>query len=315
MVEAKDLLDPEVLAPIIDNTFAANMVFSPLADFDRTLEGKPGDTLTMPLWTHSGEAQVVAEGAQIPLDAKVGQGQVSVKVQKFGLGVPVTDESILFGLNGDQVIQQATTQLGRSLAQYADNSLLNAISASADVNKLAGVTLDVDGIDGMEGVFASQNANPAYTIITSPKTGLVLRKAVRDYLRGTETGAQLVVSGAVPLVLGASLVTTNKMGDNQAIMIYSSSDDIAAAKEKASATTPQELEALNSGAALKYVVKRDQLVETERKPGTNTTNIYASQIAASYVYNPAKIVVATLAGGSTTGGSTSGSSKSSGSSK
>ena len=62
ITKKEDLFDPEVLAPMVQNTYQKAMVFMPLADIDRTLTGNPGDTLTVPTWGHIGEAQDVAEG-------------------------------------------------------------------------------------------------------------------------------------------------------------------------------------------------------------------------------------------------------------
>ena len=40
-----DVLDAEILAPIVQEKYQDAMVFTPLATIDRTLQGKPGDVL------------------------------------------------------------------------------------------------------------------------------------------------------------------------------------------------------------------------------------------------------------------------------
>lgn len=294
-----DFLDPEVLAPIVSNNYQKAMVMMPLADIDRTLVGKPGDTLTMPVWTDQGEAKEVKEGTAIPV-TKLSQGSKKVKVVKFGLGHELTDEANLNSV-GDAVAH-ATQDLSNALAQYGDTALLNA--ALAVNNTLSGVSLDIDGIDAMETAFDTDDKNPAYTIICSPKTKLALNKAVREYTKGSDTGAQLALSGATPTALGASIYATKKMDDSKILMVYSSDRDIALAKERADAQangtlTDKELEEANTGRALKWVIKRNLLVETDRDKQKQIDKIFATQIAAPYVQNASKVLVASV-GGSTT---------------
>ena len=292
-----DFLDPEVLSPIVSNTYQKAMVMMPLADIDRTLENKPGDTITMPIWTDHGEAKEVKEGTPIPLTT-LSQGSKKVKVVKFGLGHQLTDEANLNSV-GDAVAH-ATQDLSDALAQFGDTALLNA--ALAVKNTLSGVSLDIDGIDAMEAAFDTDDKNPAYTIICSPKTQLAINKAVREYTKGSELGAQLVLSGARPTALGASIYSTKKMADDKVLMIYSSDRDIALAKERADAQASgalndKELEEMNTGRALKWVIKRQLLLETDRDKQKQIDKIFATQIAAPYVQNASKVLVASIGGG------------------
>lgn len=290
---ASDLFDPEVLSPIIQNTYQKAMVFMPLADINRNLEGRPGDTLTMPLWKLSGEAKDVKEGTKIPT-GKISQDYAKVKVSKFGLGKELTDESTLYGLGN--AVEKATQFLGDAIAQGADTKLMNNTLASTE-HVLDDVSLDIDGIDLMEAEFDTDDKNPAYTIICSPKTQLEINKAVREYTKGSDTGAQIALTGAVPSALGASIYRTKKMQDDKIIMIYSSDRDIAMAKERedAQANGVKELESFNTGRALMWAIKRDLLIETDRDKQSQINKIYATQIAAPYVQNPSKVVVGTIA--------------------
>jgi len=44
------LFNPEVVADLIDTKLTDNMVFAPLALIDRTLEGRAGNTVTLPYY-------------------------------------------------------------------------------------------------------------------------------------------------------------------------------------------------------------------------------------------------------------------------
>lgn len=288
-----DLFDPEVLAPMVQNTYQKAMVFMPLADIDRTLEGKPGDILTVPTWGHIGEAEDVNEGEKIPVD-KLGQGYVQATVSKFGKGVSFTDEANLVSL-GDNV-QQATQQIGEVIAQRADSKLMDVAMA---VDNTMTATPDVDGIDAMESFFDTDVKNPAYTIICSPKTQLKINKAVREYTKGSDTGAQLAITGAEVSALGASIYRTKKMPDDKIVVIFSSDQDIAYSKElqdkmKSGDLTDKDIKKLNSGRAFKWFVKRDTMIEPDRDPSRQIDYLYGTQIAAPYVQNPSKVLVVTV---------------------
>ena len=295
MTTTADLLDPEILGPMVQNTTQSAMVFMPLADVDRTLESHEGDTLKVPTWTDKVEASEVKEGQAIPVH-KMTQGYTKATVKKFGLGESFTDESDIERLGNN--IQHATNQIGTAIAQAADTYLMNE---ALKVKNTLSTTADVDGIDAMEAFFDTDVKDAAYTLICSPKTQLAINKSVREYTKGSDVGAQIALSGAVPTALGASIYRTKKMPDDKIVVVFSSAEDIAKAKEldqalKAGTADDKELETLNTGRPFKWLVKRDTLIETDRDKSKQINYIYGTQIAAPYIQNPSKLLVVSLSG-------------------
>ena len=268
----------------------------PLADVDRTLESHEGDTLKVPTWTDKAEASEVKEGQAIPVH-KMTQGYTKATVKKFGLGESFTDESDIERLGNN--IQHATNQIGTAIAQAADTYLMNE---ALKVKNTLSTTADVDGIDAMEAFFDTDVKDAAYTLICSPKTQLAINKSVREYTKGSDVGAQIALSGAVPTALGASIYRTKKMPDDKIIVVFSSAEDIENAKKldqalKDGTADEKELESLNSGRPFKWLVKRDILIEPDRDKKKQINYIYGTQIAAPYIQNPSKLLVVSLSGG------------------
>lgn len=45
-----DIVDPQVIAGMINEKLVPNIVFAPLATIDYTLQGRAGDTVTLPYY-------------------------------------------------------------------------------------------------------------------------------------------------------------------------------------------------------------------------------------------------------------------------
>ena len=58
-----DLIDPEVMAPMISAKLQSAIVATPFAKIDTTLQGRPGSTITVPKYAFIGDAEDLAEGA------------------------------------------------------------------------------------------------------------------------------------------------------------------------------------------------------------------------------------------------------------
>ena len=63
-----NLIDPEVMADMISAKVPKKMRVAPFAKVDRTLEGVPGSTITVPSYGYIGDAADVAEGVEVTVD-------------------------------------------------------------------------------------------------------------------------------------------------------------------------------------------------------------------------------------------------------
>lgn len=250
---------PEVLAPMMQAELENNLRFANFAQIDDTLVGQPGDTLSFPAFLYSGDAVVVAEGEEIPID-QLETSRREAKIRKTGKGTEITDEVLLSGYGDPQ--GEAVRQHGLAHANKVDNDVLEAlrgatVSVSADATKLAGVETAIDA-------FNDEDLEPAVLFI-NPKDATKLRNdAGINFTRPTELGDQILIKGAFGEVLGATIVRSNKLAEGEAYV----------AKQ----------------GAVKLITKRDFFLETDRDASRKATALFSDKHYVAYLYDESKVV-------------------------
>lgn len=255
-----NLIDPQVLSDFIDEKLTDKMVFAPLATVDALLEGRPGSTVTMPVWKYIGAASTVAEGESIPL-ASIVQSSASVAIHKLAKGSEFTDEAALSGF-GD-IASETGYQLVLSIADALDGELLDILgSIGADMTHscASSTALAGDDVNDALELFGEDIDDGEKVLLVSPSDATRLRKA-SNWLPASEIAADRMVRGAIGEIYGCQVIITNRLKDY--------------ANGRAFIVKP---------GALRLFLKRDSLVETERDIIRKVTVTTADKHFAVYLY-------------------------------
>lgn len=264
--QLSNLVNPEVMADMIQAELPNLIRFAPLADVDNTLVGRPGSTVTVPKWAYIGDAADVAEGQPIPLD-EMATSTDTFSIKKAGKGVELTDEAVLSGY-GDP-IGEAQRQISLAIANKVDNDALVALQGATQTYATpAGSGLTVAELDNAIQVFGDEELENMI-LLANPKDAAVLRAdAAEQWTRASELGDRILSSGVFGEVLGAQVARSNKLAEGEAYLVKSG--------------------------ALGLYMKRDVQVESDRDIVNKTTVITADQHYGVHIKDDSKIVAITV---------------------
>lgn len=255
-----NIIDPQVLADLIDKKLVDDFKFAGLCEVDNSLVNRAGDTLSLPVYAYIGDATDVAEGTDIPI-AQLSETKSDVKVKKAGRGVQITDEAILSG-HGDPM-GQAVSQLALSINSKQETDILTVLRAiKTAMTHTATGGLTADAIVDAEVLFGEDMDEPK-VLLVSPKNYGVLRKS-NSWIPASEIGAETVVKGVVGMVQGCEVVPSNRVGDKEAFIV--------------------------KRGAMRILAKRDVEVESDRDIINKSTVITADKHYVPYMYDESRAV-------------------------
>ena len=267
------LLDPEVLSDMLNERVGKSIKFIPLADIDTSLVGIPGDELTVPQWNYVGDAEEVAEGATIPAE-QLGHVTTKMKVKKAAKGIELTHEAVLSGY-GDPV-GTAMRQLAKSINQKVDNDVLTAAKTATQAYTTK-KGFKVEDLSNAQDVFDTDSDNDVYVLLCHPNSASALRlDAGKNFLQGSEIGAEGIIKGTYGVILNTHIVKSNKLDKNEAILVQTNPDEEDGTK------------------AFKILLKRETFLETDRMASKKTTGFYADKHYGVFLQNAKKVVKITV---------------------
>lgn len=255
-----NLFNPQVVGDMIDKKLVDAIRFSPLATVDTTLVGRPGSKLTLPSYAYIGDASVVGEGEDIPV-AQLTQSTAEVEIHKIGKGVQITDEAVLSGYGNPE--EEAVDQILTALASQADKEMLAVLEGIGEAMTHTGAAvLTADNVaDAL--VKFGEDIDGDKVLLCNAEDYNAIRKA-NDWVPASEIAANMVIRGSVGMVHGCQVVISNKLAGKPAFIV--------------------------KPGALRLILKRDTLVETDRDIVNKSTVITADKHSVAYLYDASKAI-------------------------
>lgn len=287
LTKVEDLIIPEVMADMISAKVEAKVIVSKIAKVDTTLQGQPGNEVTVPQYKYIGDAEDIAEGVAMGT-AKLETGSTTFTIKKAGKGVSITDEAILSGY-GDPV-GEANKQLAMAIANKIDNDVVEVINKEyAEGTAEDGVQLIYDGSSSVikyagvvdaEDLFDEETSSDK-VIYVHPKQMTQLRKD-SDFLSADKYDGKVMVSGEVGKIGTCRVVRSKKVRLNE--------EGTAYLNPIVKLTNDAETE--EDAPAVTIFLKRDTQVEKERKADAGLNNIYTNKHYGVALTNTTKVVLA-----------------------
>ena len=266
------VINPQVMADMVSAKLPKLIKFTPLAYIERTLVGIPGDTLTVAKWTYSGDATEITEGQSIPVD-QLGTSKTTMTIKQAGKAVEITDKAALVA-HGD-IYSEAARQIALAIANKVDNDLV--VAAKTATQNISEAPTTVDSIDKALQIFEDEE-DAKYVALVNPKDAIKLRAdAGKNWLRGSELGADVIVSGTFGEISGVQVVRSKKVEEGKGFLVKISPD-----------TTDEEDDAKYGAFVIN--LKRDVMVENDRDILKKTTVYSGDEYYGTYLYDDTKVV-------------------------
>ena len=281
VTKLEKMINPEVMSEMISAKVEKKVSVIPFAKVDTTLEGRAGNTITIPVFGYIGDAADVAEGASIGA-SELTTTDKQFTVAKIGKGVDLTDEAILSGY-GDPV-GEANKQLAMAISQKIDQDAIDALYGASlkydDISNKISYAGIVDAIDKFEEEF-----NTEKVIFVHPKQVSQLRKD-SDFTSADKyvNGNYIAVNGEIGKIANARVVVSKRVKE----------DDTHAGYVNPIVKINFDTETEESASALTIFLKKGVAVETDRDIDKQINMIRASEHYICALTDESKVVLATF---------------------
>lgn len=274
LTKLEQLVDPEVMAPMISAKLEKAIKVTPFAKIDNTLQGRAGDTITVPKFQYIGDAEDLAEGV------KAGTVQLTTttaeyKVKKAVKQVQLTDEAVLSGYGNP--VGETNNQLGLAIASKIDQDAMDALQ-SATVAYTGTGKISYNGIVDAIDLFQEED-NVEKVMFVHPSQVSELRKD-ENFISREKYGNQVMINGEIGMVANARIVPSKRVPLAEGV--YSCPIVELRGEEQTGDDT----------SAITIYMKRGVNIETERHLEDYTTLIGVDEHYVAALTDESKVVLA-----------------------
>ena len=209
LTKLQNMINPEVLGAFLETKLVNAIKLSPLAVVGTELQGRAGNTLTLPTWQYVGDAKDLEEGvADTPVALETQSREI--KIKKASKSVEITDEALLsgYGNPADEIASQLLTSIASKVeadcfAALATASLTQSGAVSADTVADALVKFGEDLDEEM------------FLFINPADYATIRKNANFSYVNGQ----QMTIGGTVGYIFNCAVVVSNRVAANTALIV------------------------------------------------------------------------------------------------
>ena len=259
ITKLSELIDPEVMGDMVSARIPKKLRVAPFAKIDDTLQGVPGDTITVPAYTYIGDASDVAEGGEVAIE-KMTTSTRKATIKKAMKGIGLTDEAVLSGYGNP--VGEANTQLAQAIAAKVDNDCMDALQTASLIYDGSQAQISYNAIVDAVDLFEEEMGCSDKVLFIHPKQVTQLRKNP-DFRSADKYTPGVSLTGEIGMIAGCRLVPSKKVPLAEGVYAC------PIVKLETDPEVDDEIPALT------IYRKREVNIETERKPKTRTTEITA----------------------------------------
>lgn len=280
LTKLAQLIDPEVMAPMISGKIASQIVAIPFAKIDTTLVGQPGSTITVPKYKYIGDAEDLAEGVTAdPTKLETTTSEYTIK--KIVKQVNLSDESVLSGYGNP--VGQTNEQLALSIRSKIDSDVMDELKKAQLVFNASGDISYANIVDAID--VLNEEENVPKVMFIHPKQVSKLRKDP-DFISNDKYNNNVIMRGEIGMVANTRIVPTLKAINEDGTYFLNPIVELRPESQTGDETS-----------AVTIFLKRDVNLETQRDLTNYTTLIGASQHYVAALTDETKVVVAKFATG------------------
>jgi N4-gp56 family major capsid protein len=277
----EQLIDPEVMAPMISAKIPKAIVATPFAKIDYTLSGKPGSTITVPKYQYIGDAEDLAEGVTAdPTKLKTTSADYTIK--KAVKQVELTDEAVLSGYGNP--VGETNSQLAKSIASKVDNDVMDELKGAQLTYTGAETGIEYDEVVNAIDVL-NEEENVEKVMFIHPKQVTQLRKDP-NFISNDKYNNNVMMKGEIGMIANCRIVPSKKAINENGTYFMNPIVEL----------TPQSQTGDETPAVTIYL-KRGVNLETERHLSNYTTLVGVDEHYVAALTDASKVVVAKFAVG------------------
>ncbi len=269
-----DLINPQVMADMIEAKLDKRLAVIPFAKIDNTLQGQAGSTITVPKWGYIGSAEDIAEGGSIT-PSTMSSSSVTATIKQVGKAVELTDVAVLSGY-GDPV-GNAISQIAKSIEEKIDNDCFDeALTGTLTFNGTSAVisyNQVVEAISEFE-----EEINSPKVLFVHPKQVKALRKDA-NFISADKygLGTNVMMSGEIGMICNARVISSKKCPLIKYTLATSSTANALAVIATGTPTSSQVLAKNVAGCTWDA---------TNKKVVSPAKDAYVVAVTANYYINP-----------------------------